>query len=402
MIAEIAAAEVSGLVGFTLSPTDLGWRGETSDRDDLGLSVSDDPADALKTLAGFSGRDMRRRDLLHDGTTFIATAFADPVLSSITGVVKRLEETSRSTTTTGAMIREMTETFRKLDARFGAAEFRPQVVTILHDRTKTALSGRPDPDVFSALSELTQFTGWLAQDCERQAAAQRYYIQALGLAEHAGDAMLAGRALSAMSDQAARLGHMRHSLSLARAALERSEKKSSPAVRAMLLDKHAWALARVGEEKKCTDALDAMAKEISRASPGDGPTWAAHYNEADVAECQGHCFRLLGRREQAIEYLLQSRATQSQSRARTRSYAEADLAMAYLQPPDVDVEAALDASRRALDLASDVHSTRITIKFRELDAALAPFSQQVAVRELRARTASHLREREHATSSASA
>jgi hypothetical protein len=394
MVAELAAGEVSSLVGFTLSPNDLGWRGETNDRDDLGLSVADDPIDALKTLAGFSGRDMRRRDLLQDGTTFIATAFADPVLSSITGVVRRLEDESRSPTATGKMIREMTETFRKLDARYGAAEFRPQVVTILHDGTKAALSGRPDRDVFSALSELTQFTGWLAQDCERQAAAQRYYIQALGLAEHAGDAMLAGRALSAMSDQAARLGHLRQSLALARAALDRSEKRSSNAVRAMLHDKHAWALARVGDKDNCVRALAAMENAIGKTD-GDDPTWAAHYNAGDVAECQGHCLRLLGKREAAIDRLLQSRVTQSPARTRTRAYAEADLALAYLQGPDADLEAALDAGWRALDLASDVNSTRITDKLRELDTAMATYDQ-VAVREWRASAANHLRSRSKA------
>lgn len=283
----------------------------------------------------------------------------------------------------------MTATFRKLDARYGSAEFRPRVVTFLHDGTKVALSGQPNRDVFSALGELAQFTGWLAQDCERQAAAQRYYIQALGLAEHAGDAMLAGRALSAMSDQAARLGHLRHSLALARAALDRSEKHSSATVRAMLHDKHAWALARTGDEDSCTEALAKMERAIGQAEPGDGPAWAAHYNEADVAECQGHCFLLLGRREAAIERLLHSRDTQSPDRTRTRTYAEADLALAYLHGPRINLEAALDAGWRALELASDVNSTRITGKLRELDTALAAHNQ-VAVREWRARAANHL------------
>jgi tetratricopeptide (TPR) repeat protein len=388
VVAELAAAELSEVAGYTISPADLGWRGETADRDDPGLAVADTATDTIKILAGLSGRDMRRRDLLQDGTAFVATAFADPVLSSITGVVERLDGDARGPTPTGTMIRDMTATFRKLDARYGSAQIRPSVVRFLHDCTKTSMDGTPAPDVVGALGELTQFAGWLAQDSDRQSAAQRYYIQALGLAEHAGDAMLAGRALSAMSDQAARMHHPRHSLALARAALERSERESTAAVRAMLHDKHAWALARIGDEAACTKALLSMEKAISAAEPGEGPTWAAHYNDADVAECHGHCLLLLGRPEQAIAHLEQSRTRQSPDRARTRSYAEAGLAVAHLRRPDADVEAALDAGGRALDLASEVVSTRITDKLRELDTAFAAHDH-VCVRRWRTRAAGH-------------
>jgi hypothetical protein len=386
MVAELAAAELSDLAGYTISPADLGWRGETADRDDPGLVVADTATGTIKTLAGLSGRDMRRRDLLHDGTAFVATAFADPVLSSITGVIERIDGDGCGPTPTGTMIRDMTATFRKLDARYGSAEIRPSVVMFLHDCAKAAMGGAPDHDVFGALGELTQFAGWIAQDSGRQAAAQRYYVQALGLAEHAGDAMLAGRALSAMSDQAARTGHLRHSLALARAALERSERKSAAAVRAMLHDKHAWALARIGDEAACAKALLSMEKAISAAEPGEGPTWAAHYNDADAAACQGHCLLLLGKPEQAIAHLEQSQTKQSPGRARTRSYAEADLAVAHLRRRDADVEAALDAGDRALDLAREVVSARVTDKLRELDTAFAAYDH-VCVREWRTRAA---------------
>nr|MDT0664830.1 hypothetical protein [Micromonospora sp. DSM 115978] len=271
MVAELAAAEVSALLGYPLSPADLGWRGQPFERDDFGLAVAEAPTDTLRTVAGISGRDMRRRDLLHDGTAFIATAFADPVLASLTGVIDKIREQEAAPVPTGAMIRDMTDTFRRLDARFGSAEIRPQVVTFLHDRAKAAAVARPEADVFDALSELTQFAGWLSQDGNRHAVAQRYYIQALSLAEHASNPMLAGRALSAMSDQAARLGHARHSLALARAAIERAESAATPAVQAMLHDKHAWALARTGDEAGCTKALGAMEKAIGRATDGDGP-----------------------------------------------------------------------------------------------------------------------------------
>nr|WP_322750173.1 MULTISPECIES: transcriptional regulator [unclassified Frankia] len=388
MVAELAAAEMSMLVGYPIAPSDLGWRGEAYHGDDFGLAVAEKPSGTLRTIAGLSGRDMRRRDLLYDGAVFVAAAFADPVLASLTGVVETISRDEIvPPVPTASMIRDMTETFRKLDARYGGAEIRGQVVAFLHDRARAALENRHTPDLFSSLAELTQFSGWLAQDCDRQALAQRYYIQALGLAEHSGDTMLASRILSAMSDQAGRLGQYRQSLAMAKAAIDRSHGSASPTVRAMLHDKHAWALGRMGDEPGCSQALIDMEDELERAKPGDGPQWASHYDEVDVAECKGHCFLLLGKAKAAEPLLLESRSRPPASRTRTRSYAEADLALSYLRQHGPDVEAALDAASRAIDLAGQLDSARITDKLREVDRRLSRHDDVVAVRELRARSA---------------
>jgi hypothetical protein len=390
MVAEVAAAELTAAVGYPVTPSDLGWRGEAPNGDELGLALAEEPRQTLLTIAGLSGRDMRRRDLLRDSSAFIATAFADPVLASLTGVINAV--TGEATGSMNAtMIRDMTETFRRLDARYGSGEIRGQVVAFLHDRVRCAQDGRNGPDLFSALAELTQFGGWLAQDADRQALAQRYYIQALGLAEHAGDGMIAGRVLAAMSDQSARLGQLRSSVALARAALDRIHARSSPAVRAMLHDKHAWALARVGDAAGCERALAAMEDAIASTAGEPNPSWAAHYNPADAAECRGHCMLLLHRHEASERSLIKSRSGQSRDRTRTRSYAEADLALGYLRRREPDLEAALDAARRATSLAGDLRSRRVSEKLTEVDRQFATFADVAGVREWR-ETARQLRD----------
>jgi len=384
MVAELAAAEVSALVGYPVLPADLGWRGEHYGREDLGLHVGDAAGETVRTLAGLTGRDLRPRELAQDGTSFVASAFAEPVLSSLTGVIQRaVWESTETSTSSAAMIRDMTQTFRRLDARFGSGEIRPQVVAFLHDRTRAATRERPDADLCSALAELTQFAGWLAQDSDRQALAQRYYIQALSLAEHADDAQLAGRVLSAMSDQAARLGHQRQSLSMARAAVDRAHRRAAPTVQAMLYDKQAWACARAKDEAGCTLALNAMERAIERGPDPDEPAWASHYNAGDVLECVGHCYLLLDRPEQAVGRFLEARARQDPARARTRGYAEADLAIAYLRIPSADLEGALDAGRRAIEYAGPVSSVRVTEKVRELNSAFSPYRGSTDVQEWR-------------------
>jgi hypothetical protein len=130
-----------------------------------------------------------------------------------------------------------------------------------------------------------------------------------------------------------------------------------------------------------------MEKEIGLADNDSGcdPSWAVHYNSADVAKCQGHCFRLLGRRTIATERLLEASTTQSPGRVRIRCIAEAELALTYLDGPSPDLDAALDAGGRALDLASQITSTRVNDKLADLDTLLRAFPQSVAVREWRAR-----------------
>jgi hypothetical protein len=134
-----------------------------------------------------------------------------------------------------------------------------------------------------------------------------------------------------------------------------------------------------------------MERAIERDSPGDEPAWASHYNAGDVAECVGHCYLLLDRPEQATEHLIEARGLQVSSRARTRSYAEADLAIAYLRGRSPDLEAALDAGQRAIDYAGPVPSVRVTDKLRELDTAFDPYSGSVTVQEWRTSAATVLR-----------
>jgi hypothetical protein len=390
VVAELAAAELSNIVGYEVTPGDLGWRGDSRHGDDLGLAAVQTPSLTLRTLAGLSGRDMRRHDLALDGSAFVVTAFADPVLRALTDIIERVGDAGTVSTPTAAVIREMTATFRGLDARYGSGEIRSQVIGFLHDRTRNALGWAHTPDLFSALAELTQFSGWLAQDSDRHSLAQRYYVQALALAEHSGDTLLSSRVLAAMSDQAAQLEHRRESLALARAALERAGDRANhrvnPTVLSMLYDKAAWAHARLGDRAECDRQLINLDKEIGRSDPGDTPAWAAHYNDVDAIECQGHCAMLLGDHERAEGLLMISRERQSPGRTRTRAYAEADLALSFLRRAAPDLDRAHEAGDLAVQLATGLESQRIRTKMGELTEALLPHDRVVAIHELWART----------------
>nr|MDT0664093.1 hypothetical protein [Micromonospora sp. DSM 115978] len=103
---------------------------------------------------------------------------------------------------------------------------------------------------------------------------------------------------------------------------------------------------------------------------------------ADVAECHGQCYRILGRPKAATSKLLEARRLQTPDRARTRTYAETGLALSYLHGGDLD--AALEAGSRALDLAKGVTSTRTSELFGELDATFATYDRSAGARQWRA------------------
>ncbi|ADP79952.1 transcriptional regulator [Pseudofrankia inefficax] len=397
LVADLAAAEISAAVGYPVTPADFGWRGTHDSVRDLGLVIANSPEATIGTLTGLSSRDVRRVDAAPDGTVFRTNAFAEPALASLTGIIPRAAGRRPSPTrgravarghdapvdgASATMIRDTVAALRRLDARFGARDIRHQAVALLHDQLRVASAGTADTELCSALAELAQFAGWLAQECGRQALAQRYYIQALGLAEHACDAMLAARVLSAMSEQMIRLGHRRQSLALAGAALDRAGHGAAPLVRAMLHDRQAWALAGSSDEAGCTSALRALEQAVSRAEPEEGPAWAGHYNAGDVAECTGHCLRLLGRALPAERQLVESRTLQDSGRVRSRSFAEADLALSYLQRPVAELDGALEAAYAAIRLGAGLSSLRVTEKLRELDREFAEYPT-VAVQKWR-------------------
>jgi hypothetical protein len=332
---------------------------------------------------------MRRRNFLA-GTALAATGFGDPALYALTGVVERVAPGAggRASAPTAGMIRDTAAEFRRLDASHGGGQMRSQVIGFLHDRARAALvGGRHTAELFSALAELTELGGWLAIDSRRPALAQRYYVQSLALAEHAEDHLLAGRVLAAMSDQAVHLGHPRQGLALARAALDRTRNRATPGVAAELRRTEAYALARAGDERGCAAALVAMEQAIGRVVPGGEPAWMAYICEADLAQLHGFCHLLFGRPTRSEACLLDALAGHDPARRRARACIEAELALGYAQRTSADLEAAVAAGHRALDLADRVNSGRVAERVRTLDRSLQPHGAVVAVRQWRRRAA---------------
>jgi hypothetical protein len=92
----------------------------------------------------------------------------------------------------------------------------------------------------------------------------------------------------------------------------------------------------------------------------------------DLAQHQGRCHLLLGQPTRSEACLLDALAGHDPARRRARACVEAELAITYVDRASADLEAAVAAGTRALDLADRVDSGRVAERVRGLDRSLRP------------------------------
>jgi hypothetical protein len=118
--------------------------------------------------------------------------------------------------------RATVELFVQLDDRFGGGHARHSLIQYLRSDGERLPRGRYPGAVgtalYSAVAEATLLAAWMSYDATpRSPQAQRYFIQAPGLANAAGDRLLGVGVLDAMSHQATYTGRFGEAADLARA-----------------------------------------------------------------------------------------------------------------------------------------------------------------------------------------
>jgi hypothetical protein len=138
---------------------------------------------------------LERRQFLID-STFAVSAYATSAMRWLMSPSSEIGFSGNPTRQVNCQdvtaIREVTQTFLRLDNLFGGGRARPTIIRYLHDEVTPLLrDGRYSDSVgrelFAAAAEPTRLAGWMAYDLEQHGLAQRYLIQALRLAREAGD-----------------------------------------------------------------------------------------------------------------------------------------------------------------------------------------------------------------------
>ncbi|WP_245614449.1 helix-turn-helix domain-containing protein [Actinokineospora inagensis] len=206
--------------------------------------------------------------------------------------------------------------------------------------------------LLTAVGELAQLAGWVASDAGRHAEAQRHYVGGVSAASEGGDAPLAAQLFSSLSYQIANVGDPRDALLLARTAVAGAG-QPSPLVRALLLERVAWASAKVEDRVATHRALDAVDDAYEQRSPGvTEPEWVYWLNRAEIDVMAGRCLIELGAPDQAAPLLSAAIATYPREHAREVALYLSWLAESYART------GALDAAKATLESAYD-HAARI-------------------------------------------
>ncbi|MEU5216238.1 regulator [Streptomyces sp. NPDC020807] len=289
-----------------------------------------------------------------------------------------------------AALRSVGELFRTLDHAYGGGHARQALVRYLEHETEPMLRGTYGESVgrrlFAAAADLTRLAGWTSYDIAAHGLAQRYFVQALRLAQAAGDRAYGSYVLLTMSCQAVYLGHGREAVQLARVAQQGVGPGAPPAVQAMLHAIEARGHAVLGEARVCSASLVRAERALEAARPGDEvPYWARMFDEAQLADELGHCHRDLQQYRPAAQHAERALQLRAPGFARSRLFCRVVLATSRLALGELDQACALGAE--AAQQASEMRSARAVEYVRDFERRLEPYRDAAAARTYRDRVA---------------
>ncbi|MFF5443507.1 regulator [Streptomyces sp. NPDC012888] len=287
-----------------------------------------------------------------------------------------------------AALRSVAELFRTLDHAYGGGHARQALVRYLEHEAEPMLRGTYGETtgrrLFAAAADLTRLAGWTSYDIAAHGLAQRYYVQALRLAQAAGDRPYGAYVLVTMSRQAVYLGHGREAVQLARVAQQGIGSGPPPVVQALLHSAEARGHAVLGEVRAATAALVRAERSLGAARPGDDvPHWARAFDEGQLADEFGHCHRDLQQYRAAAQHAERSLQLRAPGYARSRLFCRVVLATARLGLGELEQACALGAE--AAQQAMEMRSVRAVEYVRDFERRLEPYRDAAPVRQYRDR-----------------
>ncbi|MFE9398501.1 transcriptional regulator [Streptomyces flavidovirens] len=389
----IIAEAIGRKLGRTVTIDEIGMANGKNLSSGIGLQFAPTVLGAIEQVCELWRSDVGRRDFL-SGSTVAASALVEPSRDwLITGAdtqVARSAGGGRVGASDVEAVRATTNALVELDHRFGSGHVRPIVVHYLNSVVSGLLSGSyreaVGRELFAAVARLTELAGYMAVDTGQPGLAQRYYIQALRLAQAAGDRGYGGYVLAAsMSHLAAQLGNPREIAQLARAAQEGARGQVTPRAEAMFCAAEARGHALMGDARACNQlaakALGAL--ERTEEDTGDDPGWIAHFDHAYLSDELAHCHRDLGQGQAAARRAQDALDGHPDTRARRRAIGLVVLATAQVQQREV--EQACHTGARAVELLATLRSNRGAEYLEDFQQRLEPYRDEPAVREFGAR-----------------
>jgi len=273
-----------------------------------------------------------------------------------------------------ARLRSMRQHLKAIDNAHGGGAALPMAAWYLRTEIMPLLNGRhgdsASRNLIEVAAEFQHDAGWAAYDCGRQQLAAEYFTNGLRLAHSAGNRLLGGRILAAMSHQAIYLGHLRQAIDFAQAARTATRQVATPRTIAMLAAMEACAHAAAGDSRQCLQALDDAGNALARITRGQPePEWL-DFDEGGYWGHAARAYRDLGQADEAERCARKSVGLCLAGHSRTRAQRTTIYATAHLSMGEVDAAAA--AGEQIVREAWNLHSGHVFGEIAQLVAAIAP------------------------------
>jgi hypothetical protein len=349
-----------------LTAADLGWHV------DRVTEPSSDPwhGDPVAWLTRIGRDDMNRRTAISTGLYSVAALTIPPA-------PRRPPAPAARASTAGpddvSRIREATRSFADLDDRCGGGHGRTAIAAYLVAEVTPLLrntTGGARPDLFRAASELAYLAGYMAADGGESGLGQDYFIEAVRLADEAGDPLLRATALRSMAVQAIELGHAHKAVDIAEASMDALRGGCPARTLAWVTGAYAEALAATGAGREARQALRRAERDLEGADSTPEALWFGGYRRESFNHQAGTLLASLGDLAEAEVHLVASVGSRRTVERRTRALVGSRLARVQYCRGNRDAARATLWSLRG-DLAG-VESARVRRELAALPKDVLP------------------------------
>lgn len=290
------------------------------------------------------------------------------------------------------MVREARARYEQMYRRVGGIPVRSrvigfldsQVAPLLHDSFDDA-TGR---QLMRAAGGVSAIAGICMYDTDCQAAAQRYFFDALRLAKASGDGGFGGYIVALLANQSMCLGRYRQVIQYAETALRGARGCLSPALVSDLCTLQAKAYARMGDRAGCHDQMRRAEGMAGRIQLSEEPPETGYVQLGLVEVQHAEALRMLGDLAPAQTYAEQALTTADLSHLRSQVHRHATLAMVLAARGDADAAAA--AAHQMLDRAHGMESRRVRDRVMAVAGAIRGLGDSIAARDLAERARDQL------------
>ncbi|MEV4441424.1 tetratricopeptide repeat protein [Streptomyces sp. NPDC049577] len=239
--------------------------------------------------------------------------------------------------------------------------------------------------LYAGAGELAISVGWLAHDSGRFDDARSHYAEALATARVSGDPALEAHAFCNTAFLARDAGRPREAVRAAQAAQRAGRQLPSARLMSLLTLREAGGWALLGDRSSCEEAL-LRARSLFERGPSEAdPEWMTFFGEAELEGLEAQCWSALADWSRAVRHAERAVALVDPHFTRNLALYTAQLAGDLVR--DEQPEASAEAAGRALDLLTQVQSSRIRAMLNTTARRLRRHAGEPAVAALLARRA---------------